>query len=245
MPISSPSWRRAEPGAHASTGQWRWLGRVPFAATALTQETLRAEIRDDRAPETLLLLEHDPVITLGRSANAGNVLFSEAALAEKGVDVHHASRGGDVTYHGPGQLVGYPLIRLRAGVRAYIEALAAGLADVLSELGVVARYRPDAPGLWVGPPTDESKICAFGVHVRHRITMHGFALNLDPDLGAFNLIVPCGLPGARVTSVRLCRGSSPTPLQLSERVAAALGARLGIAFAPDNTVTNCNASAVP
>jgi lipoyl(octanoyl) transferase len=233
-PTSSPNWRKAEP--IASAGVWHWLGRVPFDATAVLQEQWRSEILAERARETLLLLEHDPVITLGRSAAAGNVLYSESALASRGITVHRASRGGDVTYHGPGQLVGYPIVRLRNGVRAHVEGMAVALTAVLAELGVVAKYRRDAPGLWVHTPGFDAKICAFGVNVRHRITVHGFALNLDPDLDAFDLIVPCGLTGCRVTSVRAVLGTSPTPAELAARVAHALGDRLDVEFAASNAV---------
>ncbi len=234
-PISSPNWPRVN--TLAPVGVWRWLGRVPFAETAFAQEQLRGEILGERAPETLLLLEHDPVITLGRSAQTANVLHSESALASRGISLVQASRGGDVTYHGPGQLVGYPIVRLRTGVRAYVEGMAFALADVLGELGIVAAYRPEAPGLWVGPPGRQTKICAFGVNIQRRITMHGFALNLDPDLDAFKLIVPCGLAGCDVTSVRALSGSAPSPGELAPRVAEALGARLGIAFAPSEAVS--------
>ncbi len=220
-------------------GVWHWLGRVPFARAAALQEKLRSEIRDDRAPETLLLLEHDAVVTLGRSARPENVLQSESALAARGIGLHRASRGGDVTFHGPGQLVGYPIVRLRNGVRAHVEGMAFALRAVLAELGVMARYKREAPGLWVDAPAGEEKICAFGVNVHHRITMHGFALNLDPNLDAFGLIVPCGLPGCRATSVRALRGSSPTPGELSARVADALGAHLGIAFGVRAALPDC------
>ena len=99
---------------------WRWLGRVPFAATVREQETLREQVLRGDAPETLLLCEHDPVVTLGQSANPANVLVPRDELARRGVEVHAASRGGDVTYHGPGQLVGYPIVRLRAGVVGHV-----------------------------------------------------------------------------------------------------------------------------
>jgi lipoyl(octanoyl) transferase len=233
------------PRAGAVAGRWHWLGRVPFDETAALQERLRADIRTGIGPETLLLLEHDPVITLGRSAQITNVLHSESALAKRGVTLHRASRGGDVTYHGPGQLVGYPLVRLRGGVRAHIEGMAIALAEVLAELGVVARYRREAPGLWVGAPGSEAKICAFGVNVHHRITAHGFALNLDPDLEAFHLIVPCGLRGCQITSVCALRGFAPSPVDLSARVADALGSRLGVVFARTDTLPNCNAPGDP
>lgn len=228
MPTSSPSWRRAEPIAAA--GVWHWLGRVPFDTTSALQERLRAEIFAERASETLLLLEHEPVITLGRSADAAHVLAPPARLAAQGITIHRTSRGGDVTYHGPGQLVGYPIVRLRHGVRGHVEGMADALTRVLADLGVVARYRREAPGLWVQAAGVDAKICAFGVNVQRRIALHGFALNLDPDLDAFGLIVPCGLTGCAVTSVRAVLGTAPTPAALATRVATALGARLGIDF---------------
>jgi lipoyl(octanoyl) transferase len=210
---------------------WRWLGRVSFADTATLQDSLRADILAERGPETLLLLEHEPVITLGRSADLANVLLPEPLLASRGIRVYRASRGGDVTYHGPGQLVGYPVVKLRSGVRAHVEAMAAALADVLSGLGIAARYRPDAPGLWVDRDDGAvAKICAFGINVQRRVTTHGFALNLSPDLGAFALIVPCGLAGSPVTSVAALLGAAPTPEQLADAVARALGARFDVAF---------------
>jgi lipoyl(octanoyl) transferase len=254
-PTSSPSSPKAEaesagaPAAPADgatgpglqPGAWRWLGRVPFGDTAILQERLRTEIREGRRGDTLLLLEHDPVITLGRSAASANVLHSEAALAARGITLHKASRGGDVTYHGPGQLVGYPVIRLRSGVRAFVEGMAAALIEVLAECGVSAYYRNDAPGLWVRLPDGresglaaQAKICAFGINVHHRVSIHGFALNLRPALEAFGLIVPCGLSGCAVTSLESLRGSAPEPSALAPRVARALGAHLGIAFTPEH-----------
>jgi lipoyl(octanoyl) transferase len=171
------------------------------------------------------------VITLGRSAKAQNVLASAEELARRGVAVHAASRGGDVTYHGPGQLVGYPILRLRGGVVAHVEAMARGLAALLASFGVEARWRRDTPGLWVGAPaTPPAKICAFGVHVRHRVTMHGFALNVTTALDAFDLIVPCGLRDARVTSIAALTGAAPTPAELAPRAAAALGDAFGASF---------------
>lgn len=211
-------------------GRWRWLGRVPFGETAVLQESLRAEIREGGVGDTLLLLEHDPVITMGRSADLANVLHSEEDLAARGITLYRASRGGDVTYHGPGQLVGYPVMRLRSGVRAHIEGMAAALIEVLGEWGVTAHYRGDAPGLWVGAAGAQAKICAFGINVHHRVSIHGFALNLQPDLHAFGLIVPCGLTGCAVTSVEALLGAAPTPGAIAARTAAALGAHLGVTF---------------
>jgi lipoate-protein ligase B len=169
------------------------------------------------------------------------VLAPPAELARREVTVSPASRGGDVTYHGPGQLVGYPILALRQGVVAHLEAMASGLAALLAELGITARWRRDAPGLWVdgaGPAGAPAKICAFGVHVRRRVSIHGFALNVTTDLSAFDLIVPCGLPDAAVTSIaalaRAERPERPTiagPAALASRAAQMLGAAYGVCFA--------------
>jgi lipoyl(octanoyl) transferase len=205
---------------------WRWLGRAPFAETAALQERLRADLLAGVGPETLLFCEHDPVVTLGRSARPENVLAPAAELSRRGVTVAAASRGGDVTYHGPGQLVGYPVVRLRSGVVGHMTAMARAVGRVLAELGVATTFRRDAPGLW----TNDEKLCAFGVHVRSRVAVHGFALNVTADLDAFDLIVPCGLPGVRTTSLgRL--GVTPPPLEiLAARVARELGLELNVTF---------------
>jgi lipoate-protein ligase B len=137
------------------------------------------------------------VITLGRSARPEHVLASDAELARTGVEVRRASRGGDVTYHGPGQLVGYPVFRLRRGLVAHMEGMAAAVIEVLAGLGISAHWRRDRPGVWVG----DDKICAVGVHVRHRVAIHGFTLNATTPASAFATIVPCGLRGSGVTSI--------------------------------------------
>ena len=146
------------------------------------------------------------------------------------MSVEPASRGGDVTYHGPGQLVGYPVVRLRGGVVAHMTAMARAIGRVVAELGVATEFRRDAPGLW----TNDEKLCAFGVHIRSRVAIHGFALNVTTELDAFNLIVPCGLAGARVTSLAQLlapAGMAPPPLEiLAARVARELGGELNVTF---------------
>lgn len=219
------------PGAVSASGKWIWLGRVPFVATAALQEHLREEILLAAGPETLVLCEHDPVVTLGRSARPEHVLASPEELANSGVALAHASRGGDVTYHGPGQLVGYPIFRLRRGVLAHMEAMADALTVVLARLGIAARFRRDCPGLWVG----DDKICAFGVHVRHRVAIHGFALNVTTDLAAFARIVPCGLRNSRVTSVAKLVGSAPTCAALAAEVAAAFASSFKMSLRQEAT----------
>jgi lipoyl(octanoyl) transferase len=166
------------------------------------------------------------VITLGRHARPEHVLLSPAELAARGLEVHPVSRGGDVTYHGPGQLVGYPVFRLRPGLVAHMERMAAAIIDVLGGLGLVGAWRRDRPGVWVG----DEKICAFGVHVSHRVAIHGFALNVTTPPEAFSPIVPCGLSDAGVTSIAALAGRAPAPAMLAPIVAAAIARAFGLAL---------------
>ncbi len=208
------------------SAEWAWLGRVPYSRALALQERLRAELVAGRAPETLLLLEHEPVITLGRHARPANVLASREALARAGIAVVGTSRGGDVTLHGPGQIVGYPIFRLPRGIKAHVAGMAGAVVEVLAELGIAAAWRVSQPGVWVG----NDKICAFGVHVRQRVAIHGFALNVSIDLASFRHIVPCGLSGAGLTSVARLRGRAPDLAALSERLAAAIARSFGLAM---------------
>jgi lipoyl(octanoyl) transferase len=190
------------------TLRWAWLGRVPYADAVARMESLRARILDgDASAETLLLVEHPPTITLGRRARVEHLLASEAALAARGVTVAQSSRGGDVTYHGPGQLVAYPVLRLGDGVVAHVERLAAAAAAVAARHGVRARFDRARPGLF----TDGgAKLAAIGVHVHRRVAIHGLALNVTTALDAFDLIVPCGLRDMRVTSLAV-EAEAPLP----------------------------------
>jgi lipoyl(octanoyl) transferase len=204
-----------------------WLGRVGYRAAWELQEALRARILDGAAAEWLLLLEHEPVITLGKSARAGHVLAGEAALAARGVERVASSRGGDVTYHGPGQLVAYPVVRLARGVLAHVEAMGRAVCETAAELGVQARFERAPTGVWVGDESTPRKLAAFGVHVRRRVAIHGLALNATTDLSAFDLIVPCGLAGAAVTSLEREAGRSPAPAELARPLGAALARAFG------------------
>jgi lipoyl(octanoyl) transferase len=199
-------------------GEWAWLGSVPYVKALRLQEVLRDQVAEGRALDTLLLLEHEPVITLGRSADPANVLASPNDLGRDGIAVIRTSRGGDVTYHGPGQVVGYPVFRLRRGVRAHVKAMADGIIATLSTLGISAEWRESHPGVWVGA----EKICAVGVHVRHHVAMHGFALNVNTDLAGFRAIVPCGLPDAGITSVAKILGTAPELEAVAERLVRAI-----------------------
>ncbi|MBX5489707.1 MAG: lipoyl(octanoyl) transferase LipB [Chloroflexi bacterium] len=201
--------------------QWAWLGRVEYGAALALQHALLAARAEGRIPDTLLLLEHPPVITLGRRAALADVRATPAALAARGIAVQFTNRGGLVTYHGPGQLVGYPIAALRpltgGDVVRYVTGLEEVMCRLLTALGVAAQRDAQHHGVWVGA----EKIGAVGVAVSRGVTMHGFALNLQPALDHFTLIVPCGLPGRGVTSVaRLTGRTIPLP------EAAATAARL-------------------
>jgi lipoyl(octanoyl) transferase len=158
------------------------------------------------------------VVTLGRHADAGHVLLPEDDLRSRGVEVVASSRGGDVTYHGPGQLVGYPVFRVPRGPLHHLERLAEALRRVCADLGVNAEWRPDPAGLWVG----RDKLAAFGLHVSRGVAVHGFALNVAPALEAFGWIVPCGLRTGGVTSLAALLGRVLAPADLAPRVAAAV-----------------------
>jgi lipoate-protein ligase B len=176
------------------------LGRVEYGrALELQRELWRLRV-EDAMPDTVVLLEHEPVITLGRSAKASNLLVGETELARRGVTLFRIERGGDVTFHGPGQLVGYPVFKLEAGVagvRRFVERVEAALVAALAELGVEAGLRPGHVGVWC----EERKIVSIGIAVKRRVTFHGFALNVSVDLDWFRLINPCGMPGVVMTSV--------------------------------------------
>ncbi len=199
---------------------WAFLGRRPYAPTWELQEHLRREIRAGRGLEHLLLLEHDPVFTLGRSASRGDLVATDAWLAERGIEVHETNRGGQVTYHGPGQLVGYPILNLdpdRRDVRRYVRDLQEVLIRTLGDFGVEGRRRSGQEyiGIWVG----EQKIASIGVHLARWITIHGFALNVATDLEHFSGIVACGLPQVRMTSIERLTGHAVPLSEIASRVA--------------------------
>lgn len=197
---------------------------MPFAGTASLQERLRLEVAAGHRPPTLLLCEHDPVITLGRSGDASHILASEAELARSGVAVQRASRGGDVTYHGPGQLVAYPVFPIRRGVVAHVRSMAQAVITLLAAHGIPGEFRRCEPGVWVG----QAKVCAFGVHIHRRVAVHGLALNVNTDLSAFNLIVPCGLRGSAVTSLSALASAQIAPEQIVAEFIAAAGPAFGL-----------------
>jgi lipoic acid synthetase len=200
----------------------RWLGRVPYHEA----DQLQRALHDRAADDYLLLLEHPHVYTLGTTADRAHVLVDPAAV---GAELVWADRGGDVTYHGPGQLVGYPIITLpdwRDGVRdvvGYVRTLEAALIEALAELGVAARTEPRLTGVWVG----DEKIAAIGVKVAGGRTRHGFALNVDPDLSMFGNIVPCGIADRGVTSLRSVLGAAPEMRTVVDAVTGGLARTFG------------------
>ena len=187
--------------------RWEYLGVVPYREGVEVQERLREALREGRGPEHLLLLEHPHVYTLGRSARQSDVVAAPEWLAARGVAVEASDRGGQVTYHGPGQLVGYPIVDLnpdRRDIRRYVRDLQTVLVRTLADLGVeaVGAGEQDRIGVWAG----ERKIASIGVHLSRWLTTHGFALNVSTDLSFFGGIVACGLPSVRMTSIEELTG---------------------------------------
>jgi lipoate-protein ligase B len=189
----------------------RRLGRLPYGEALELQRQLRDRRLAGEAPDTILLLEHPDVVTFGRRADPGNALLSDAALRRSGYDVYRVNRGGDVTYHGPGQLVGYPILDLEprgADVHQYLRQLEGVLIDALSDFGIEAGRRAGYTGVWVD---ERRKIASIGVGIRRWVTMHGFALNVTCDLARFGPIVACGLRGVEMTSMLALLGAVDAP----------------------------------
>ena len=187
------------------------LGTVEYREAYALQERVRAARQEDRIPDTLLLLEHPPVYTRGRRSEPGELGMGEAWYRAQGIDIVDVDRGGKVTYHGPGQLVGYPIMRVD-DVIAYIRTMEAAIVSALAEEGLAARARPedgrDYTGVWV----EDRKIASIGVHVSREVTTHGFAVNVDNDLAPFEWVVACGLPGVSMTSIAAeCGGTGDLP----------------------------------
>ena len=185
-----------------------YLGRVAYATALDLQRTLQEMRKAGRIENTLLLLEHPPVITLGRNARLANVVAPPEFLAQRGVELFEIDRGGDVTFHGPGQLVAYPIVDLRSfeprvGAVEYIRRLEEVLIRTCGDYGIGTQRIKGLTGVWTYalPKKPEAKIAAIGVHISRGVTTHGFALNVATDLDFFSLIVPCGLTGKTVTSM--------------------------------------------
>ncbi len=195
----------------------RRLGRVRYADGLALQERLVAERKAGAIADTLLLLEHDPVFTLGRNAQAENVLLSGDVLRARGFEVFEAGRGGDVTYHGPGQIVAYPILDLapdRKDVHRYVRDLEDVMLRVCADYGLQAGRVPGRTGCWVG----DEKVGAIGVRLSRWVTSHGLALNVNVDLAPFRLIVPCGIRDQGVTSLARLLGRPVSMTEAMDRL---------------------------
>jgi lipoyl(octanoyl) transferase len=210
--------------------QVEWMGTIAYADMLALQEKRHAEVSKGLSPDSLFLLEHEPVITEGKNAKSSHVLVSSQDLLERGVARVATNRGGDVTYHGPGQLVGYPIIALQdpqeRDIRKYVHTLEELMIRTASRYGVEARRIEGIRGIWVG----QEKIGAVGVRIARWVTMHGFALNVSTHLDDFSLIVPCGLRQHGVTSLEKVLGKSIDLLEvrdtLIDRAAALFNRKL-------------------
>jgi lipoate-protein ligase B len=199
------------------------LGRVEYREAAALQERLRERVIAGDVPDVLLLLEHPPVYTLGRRSEPGDLPLSEEFLRTQGIDVVHTPRGGRLTYHGPGQLVGYPIMRVGSVVE-FVEAMERAIVAALAEAGVEATTREgrEYTGVWV----EERKIASIGIHLSHGVSAHGFAVNVDNDMAPFEWAVACGLPGVRMTSMKQL-GSSEGVACFRKRMGHAFARELG------------------
>src|SRR5580693_6440607 len=194
------------------------LGRLDYATALTLQQQLCALRQQERIGDVLLLVEHPPVLTLGRNAHREHVVASDQLLQRRGIALFDTNRGGDVTYHGPGQLVGYPILNLRAaapplGLVDYLRRLEEVLIRACADYGVLTQRLAGRAGVWTipGGTVAEKKIAALGVHVARGVTTHGFALNVTTDLDDFALIVPCGIRDRGVTSIEAEVDFAPAP----------------------------------
>jgi lipoyl(octanoyl) transferase len=210
----------------------RDLGTMGYRKAWAVQEQVHADVTGG-GEETILFVEHPPVITTGRRAGQEkHILYSADFLAKKGVELVESDRGGDVTFHGPGQLVAYPIIRLndhRLSVGGYVRRLEEIVIATLADLGVAAQKDVCAIGVWTPDGGRLAKICAIGVRIRRGVSMHGIALNVTTDLSRFELIVPCGLAGRAVTSLqRLLNGRAPSMQETKSALARRFATMLAL-----------------
>jgi lipoyl(octanoyl) transferase len=202
------------------------LGRVPYREAVALQESLRERVLAGELPDLMLALEHDPVYTLGRRSGADDLPLSEDWLRERGIDVVRTDRGGKLTYHGPGQLVGYPVVHV-TDVRDYVAAMERAVVRALGEAGIDARGRSAEGREFTGAWTGDRKIASIGVHLSRGVSIHGFAVNVDNDLAPFGWVTACGLPGVRMTSMAE-EGASDDVGCFRKRMGYAMARELGL-----------------
>ncbi len=213
-----------------------YLGRVPYQQAEDLQRELVARRKAGEITDVLLLLEHAPVITLGRNARRENIVSSLETLGREGIEISETNRGGDVTYHGPGQIVGYPILDLapiRKDVVWYVRTLEEILIRTAGDFGIAAGRIAGLTGVWV----KGAKLASIGIHVSRWVTSHGFAMNLKTDLECFRHIVPCGIPACAVTSFRELLRHPPDRAQVEERIVEHTGKLLGLEMRPGRRAT--------
>jgi lipoyl(octanoyl) transferase len=198
-------------------------GRIAYGPACELQRQLVEARKAGAIPDVLLLCEHPHVITLGRNGNREHLRAGERVLVQMNVELHSTDRGGDITYHGPGQIVGYPILDLaehRRDVRWYVEQLEELMIRATADFGRAARRADGRRGVWIDTPSGEEKLAALGVHLSRWVTSHGFAYNVSTDLRYFDLIVPCGIAGKRATSLERALGHTVPVEEVRERLVA-------------------------
>src|SRR5208282_3456411 len=234
-PIACTEWRSTRELNLISIVQ---LGTVGYAEGLRLQEQLVALRKEEKIGDVLLLLEHSPVITLGRNAKAANVIASPELLAQHGVELFECDRGGDVTFHGPGQIVGYPIFDLRGfatpdgkrktlGAVEFVRRLEEVLIRTCADFAIATNRIASLTGVWTNHEAAQAKIAAIGVHISRLVTSHGFALNVNPDLSFFNLIVPCGITAKPVTSMQEELGPDVDLNEVAQSVSRNFGSVFG------------------
>ena len=207
------------------------LGLIGYAEACALQKRVVAARKAEAIEDVLLLCEHPHVITQGRNGKREHLLASEHVLRQKGMEYYETSRGGDITYHGPGQIVGYPILNLgaiRRDVVWYVRTLEEAMIRATSEFGITAERVAGKTGIWVRAGNTEEKLAAIGVHISRWVTSHGFAYNVSTDLRNFDLIVPCGIADRKATSLEKLLGRSVEEKEVSPRIAKHLGELLGL-----------------
>jgi lipoyl(octanoyl) transferase len=232
------------------------LGRIAYGEAVALQQRLVASRKIATAPDLLLFCEHPHVITLGRNGKSEHLHVSEDLLRQKGVEFHHTNRGGDITYHGPGQVLGYPILDLngfRRDVVWYVRQLEQVMIAATSSFGIQAFRVPGRTGVWVNGNVDgdadsrrEEKLAAIGVHISHWVTSHGFAYNVSTDLRFFDLITPCGIAGCRATSLEKLLGGQPSRADAIASLSAAFGQTFELELIPTDAaeLATCLTAAV-
>ena len=206
------------------------LGLIGYADAYALQKRVVAARKAGAIEDVVLFCEHPHVITLGRSGKRENLLASEHVLKQKGVEFHASDRGGDITYHGPGQIVGYPILNLgaiRRDVVWYVRTLEEAMIRATAEFGIISNRVAGKTGIWVGSGGKEEKLAAIGVHISRWVTSHGFAYNVSTDLRNFELIVPCGIADCKATSLEKLLGRRVEQKEVAPRIAKQLGELFG------------------